>query len=99
MEDLDFSCKLNENNQQIDFDWANLIASGYANLTISILTDENKSLWTISCDPYSSRNICSTKQYQLEFGREYYIIAKLKKVLLNYNGQKTGTCSIKTSKK
>ncbi len=97
MEDLNFSCKLNENNQQIDFYWSNLTASGYTNLTISILTEENKQLWFISCDPYASQGICSTKQYRLEAGREYHITAKLKKVLPNYNGQKIGTCSIKSS--
>jgi hypothetical protein len=98
LEELDFRCELNENNQQIDFYWTNLTASGYTNLTISVLTEENKQLWVISCDPYKSQDICSTKQYRLESGREYHIIAKLKKVLPNYNGQKMGTCSIKTSK-
>jgi hypothetical protein len=96
---LNFSCQLNENNQQIDFYWSNLTASGYTNLTISISTEENKSLSIISCDPYLFQGICSTKQYRLESGREYNIIAKLKKVLPNYNGQKLGTCFIKTSKK
>ncbi len=98
LEELDFRCELNENNQQIDFYWTNLTGFGYTNLTISVLTDENKQLWVISCDPYKSQDICSTKQYRLESGREYHIIAKLKKVLPNYNGQKIGTCSIKTSK-
>ncbi|CAF1161891.1 unnamed protein product [Rotaria sp. Silwood1] len=97
LEDFYFRCELNKNNQQIDFYWTNLIASGYANLTISILTEEYKQLGILSCDPYTSKSICSTKQYHLESGREYHIIAKLKKVLPNYNGQKTGTCSIKTN--
>ncbi|CAF1119084.1 unnamed protein product [Rotaria sordida] len=97
LEDFYFRCELNKNNQQIDFYWTNLIASGYSNLTISILTEEYKQLWIILCDPYTSKNICSTKQYHLESGREYYIIAKLKKILPNYNGQKTETCSIKTN--
>ncbi len=95
---MHFSCQLNENNQQIDFYWTNLTATGYTNLTISVLTEENKSLWIISCDPYISQGICSTKQHRLESGREYQITAKLKKVLPNYNGQKIGTCLIKTSK-
>ncbi|CAF2546995.1 unnamed protein product [Rotaria sp. Silwood2] len=97
LEDFYFRCELNKNNQQIDFYWANLIASGYENLTIFILTEEYKQLWIISCDPYTSKSICSTKPYSLESGREYHITAKLKKVLPNYNGQKTGTCSIKTN--
>jgi hypothetical protein len=95
---LNFSCRLNENNQQIDFYWANLTATGYTNLTISVLIEENKSLWIISCDPYISQDTCSTKQYRLESGREYHITAKLKKIFPNYNGQKIGTCFIKTSK-
>ena len=73
------------------------MASGYSNLTISILTEDNKQLWFISCDPYTSQGICSTKQYHLEAGREYHITSKLRKVLPNYNGQKIGTCSIKSS--
>jgi len=96
---LNFSCQLNENNQQIDFYWSNLTATGYTNLTISVFLEENKSLWFISCDPYISQGICSTKQYRLESGREYQIIAKLKKIFPNYNGQKLGKCLIKTSKK
>ncbi|CAF3639463.1 unnamed protein product [Adineta steineri] len=97
LEDLYFGCELNKNNQQIDFYWTNLTASGYSNLTISVLNEENKHIWSVSCNPYISQDICSTKQYRLESGKEYHVIAKLKKVLPNYNGQKTGTCSIKTN--
>jgi hypothetical protein len=85
-------------NQQIDFYWSNLTSSGYTNLTISLATGNNKPSLNISCNPYLSQGICSTKQYQLEPGTEYQITAKLQKVLPNYNRQKLGRCSIKTSK-
>ncbi|CAF1241953.1 unnamed protein product [Adineta ricciae] len=97
LEELDFRCELQKNNQQVEFYWANLTGSGYSNLTISILTEENKHLSIILCDPYASANLCSTKSPQLEPGREYYIHAKLRKSLPNYNGQKIETCSIKTN--
>lgn len=92
-------CKLNENNEQIDFYWTNFTDSDYSNLTISVSTEEWQQLGIITCDPYRSQDICSTKQYRLESGRQYHITAKLKKVLSNYNGEKNEGCSIKTSKK
>jgi hypothetical protein len=98
LEELNFSCQLNETNEQIAFYWSNFTSSSYTNLTISLATGNNKLSWMISCDPYLSQGICSTKQYQLEPGTEYQITAKLEKVLPNYNGEKLGTCSIKTSK-
>jgi hypothetical protein len=85
-------------NQQIDFYWSNFTSSGYTDSTLSISIEGNQSSWMISCDPYLSQGICSTKQYQLQPGTEYQITAKLEKVLPNYNRQKLGTCSIKTSK-
>jgi len=79
---------LNENEQQIDFSQANLTASGYANLTIGILIEENKSSWIISCDPYLSEGICSIKEYRLESRREYSIAAKLKNTLTKFSWSK-----------
>ncbi len=98
LEELNFSCQLNESNQQIDLYWSNFTSSGYTNSTLSISIEGNQSSWMIPCNPYLSQGICSTKQYQLEAGTEYQITAKLEKVLPNYTGQKNGTCSIKTSK-
>ena len=95
---MDFRCDFQKNNQQVEFYWANLTGSGYSNLSISIVTEQNKHVSTILCDPYASANLCSTKSARLEPGREYHIYAKLRKSLPNYNGQKTETCSIKTSK-
>ncbi|CAF4575523.1 unnamed protein product [Rotaria socialis] len=97
LEDLNFSCKPNENYQRIDFSWKNLTTTGYTNLTISLLTDEKKQIAIISCDPYIAKDVCSTKPYSLESGTQYYIIAKLEKILPNYNANKTGACSIKTN--
>ncbi|UJR29933.1 hypothetical protein I4U23_017480 [Adineta vaga] len=97
LEDLYFGCELNKNNEQIDFYWTNLTAIGYSNITITILTEENKQFGSILCDPYASRKICSTKSYRLEAGREYHIQAKLTKLQPNYNGQKIGSCLIKTN--
>jgi hypothetical protein len=100
LEELNFSCQLNETNQQIAFYWLNFTSPGYnnSNLTISLATGNNQPSWMIPCDPYLSQGICSTKQYKLEPGTEYLITAKLEKVLPNYSRQKLGTCSIKTSK-
>jgi hypothetical protein len=98
LEELNFSCQLNEKNQQIDFYWSNLTSSGYKNLTISLAIRNNKPSLNISYDPYASQGNCSTKQYQLKPGTEHQITAKLEKVLPNYNRQKLGTCFIKTSK-
>lgn len=99
MEDLYFSCKLNKNTQQIDFLWATLIASGYSNLTITVLTEDNQQLEIISCDPYISKDICSSKENYLKPGREYNIVIKLIHILPNHISQKTDNCSIKTSNK
>ena len=97
LEDLNLTCQLNKDNDQIHFSWTNLTSSGYSNLTLSVLIEENQSLWMISCDPYISQGICSTNPHRLESGREYQITAKLRKILPNYNGEKRGTCLIKTS--
>ncbi len=96
LEDLHFWCHLNGPNQQIVFYWANLTASDYSNLTIFSVTEQNRMSMITSCDPYLPNGTCSTKQFRLEAGREYHIVARLKKVLPNYNGQKNGTCHVRT---
>lgn len=96
LEDLNFSCQLNKNNQQIDFYWKNFIGIHYTDLIISVSTEDNKSQWEISCDPYKYQGNCSTKQNPLEAGKKYNIQAKLNKNILAFNKQKFGVCSIKT---
>jgi hypothetical protein len=98
LEELNFSCQLNESKQQIAFFWSNFVSSGYTALTLYISIEGNQSSWMISYDPYLSQGICSTKHYQLKPGTEYKITAQLTKVFTNYTGEKNGTCSIKTSK-
>lgn len=98
LEDFNFTCQFNPNNRQVNSSWSNLTGSGYINLTISLITEENQSIWTHSCDPYISQGNCSTKPYRLESGREYQIIARLKKHFPNHIGQKLDQCFIKTSK-
>jgi hypothetical protein len=65
---------------------------------MSISIEQNPLPWTIYCNPYQSQGNCSSKEYRLEPGTEYQITAKLTKVLLNYSAEKTGRCTIKTSK-
>lgn len=81
----------------MNLSWSNLTGFGYTNLTISLITEENKSIWTHFCDPYISQGNCSTKPYRLESGREYQIIVKLKKHFPNHLEQKLDQCFIKTS--
>lgn len=97
MEDLDFRCQWNDNDRYIIFHWRDLTGTGYQNLSLSIYNENNHLVWMISCDPYLSQGVCSTKHFPLEPGEVYLIIAKLKKILPNYHGQKNETCTIRTS--
>ena len=100
LEDLNFSCQLNETNEQIAFYWSNLTSPGYknSNLTIALAIDKNKIRWTTPCDPYRSQGNCSTEGYKLEPGTAYQISVKLEKNFTNSSKQKLGNCSIKTSR-
>ena len=99
LENLNFSCQLNRTSQQIDFSWANLLGVDYKNLSIVIKTNDNQTIGNLVCDPYVSSGICSTRSYRFEPGKEYEINAKLTKIFANFHGQRTETCSIKTSQK